>query len=246
VNEGGAFMFLNRFTGQGIRVAVVDTGIHASHPHVGGVERGVGIRDDGTVDGDFVDRLGHGTAVAAAIREKAPNATIVAIKIFWDTLATDARSLVRGIDEACAHGAHVINLSLGTSNPAHRPLLEAAVQRAADNNAIVVAASEDAGITWLPGSLSDVIGVRLDWTCERDAYRLIASDGRLEIAASGYPRDIPNVPRERNLKGTSFAVANATGFVVRALEAGGMARGPRVSATLEILGRGLHTPLAST
>jgi subtilisin family serine protease len=239
-------MYLNRFTGHGVRVAVVDTGIHASHPHVGGVEHGVGIRDDGTIDGDFVDRLGHGTAVAAAIREKAPNAKIVAIKIFWDTLATDARSLVRGIDEACAHGAHVINLSLGTSNPAHRPLLEAAVQRAADNNAIVVAASEDAGITWLPGSLSDVIGVRLDWTCERDAYRLIAGDGRVEIAASGYPRDIPNVSRERNVNGTSFAVANATGFVARALEAGGMAQGPRASAILEILERGLHTPIAST
>ena len=37
--------------------------------------------------------------------------------------------------------------------------------------------------------------------------------------ASGYPRDIPNVPRERNLKGISFAVANASGFVARAMEA---------------------------
>ena len=33
------------------------------------------------------------------------------------------------------------------------------------------------------------------------------------------PRDIPGVPRERNLKGVSFAVANATGFIARALEA---------------------------
>jgi subtilisin family serine protease len=239
-------MHLNRFTGQGVRVAVVDTGIHASHPHVGGIEQGVGIRDDGTVDGDFVDRLGHGTAVAAAIREKAPNAKIVAIKIFWDTLATDARSLVRGIDEACARGAHVINLSLGTANPAHRSLLEAAVQRAGDNNVIIVAASEDAGVTWLPGCLSDVIGVRLDWACERDAYRLIATNGRAEIAASGYPRDIPNVPRERNVKGTSFAVANATGFVVRALEAGGIAQGARASTVLDILERGLDAPIAPT
>jgi hypothetical protein len=115
-----------------------------------------------------------------------------------------------------------------------------------DNHTIVVAASEDAGVTWLPGCLSDVIGVRLDWTCDRDAYRLVVNNGRVEIAASGFPREIPNVPRERNLNGTSFAVANATGFVVRALEAGGMAHGPRASAILAILGRGLHKHVAST
>ena len=31
------------------------------------------------------------------------------------------------------------------------------------------------------------------------------------FAASGYPRPIPGVPREKNLKGISFAVANVTG-----------------------------------
>jgi hypothetical protein len=34
--------------------------------------------------------------------------------------------------------------------------------------------------------------------------------------ASPYPRDIPGVPRERNLNGVSFAVANMSGFVARA------------------------------
>ena len=37
--------------------------------------------------------------------------------------------------------------------------------------------------------------------------------------ASGYPRSLPGVPRERNLHGISFAVANMTGFVARACEA---------------------------
>ena len=35
--------------------------------------------------------------------------------------------------------------------------------------------------------------------------------------ASAYPRSIPGVPVERNLHGASFAVANMTGFVARAL-----------------------------
>jgi hypothetical protein len=35
----------------------------------------------------------------------------------------------------------------------------------------------------------------------------------LAMRASGYPRPIPGVPAERNLKGLSFAVANATGLL---------------------------------
>jgi hypothetical protein len=225
-------MYLTEYSGRGVRVAVVDSGVHASHPHVGGVEQGVAIRDDGSLDDDFVDRLGHGTAVTAAIREKAPNAALVAVKVFWQTLATDATSLVRGIDEAVARGAHVINLSLGTSNQDHRHRLEAAVDRAIERGVVVVAAHEE-GIRWLPGSLDGVIAVQLDWDCDRHAYRLMTRSGRSLIAASGFPRDLPNVPRERNLKGISFAVANATGFVARAVEASGHRGKPGVLATLE-------------
>ena len=42
--------------------------------------------------------------------------------------------------------------------------------------------------------------------------------------ASGYPRPIPGVPPERNLKGISFAVANVTGLLCLHLQpAGGLA-----------------------
>jgi subtilisin family serine protease len=226
-------MYLSEFTGRGVRIAVVDSGVFADHPHVGGVVEGVAIGEDGTLDGDFVDRLGHGTAVAAAIREKAPDASIIAIKVFWNSLATSAASLVRGIDEAGARGASVINLSLGTSNAGHRPLLEAAVGRASASGAVIVAAVEDGGVTWLPGSLDGVVAVKLDWDCPRDAYRVVGEQNRRVIAASGYPRDIPNVPRERNLKGISFAVANASGFVARAKEAAGGAGLAKIIGALE-------------
>jgi subtilisin family serine protease len=226
-------MFLNQYTGLGVRVAVIDSGVHAGHPHVGGVEQGVAVRDDGSLDEDYVDWLGHGTAVTAAIREKAHDATIVAIKVFWRTLATDATSLVRGIDEASSRRATLINLSLGTSNAAHRPALEKAVARAAANGAVIVAAIEQ-GIEWLPGALDGVIPVSLDWQCPREEYRLTALNGRRAIAASGYPRDIPNVPRERNLKGISFAVANASGFVARAIQATPDGTLARIWKTLEL------------
>ena len=212
-------MYLTEFTGKGVLVAVIDSGVHARHPHVGGVSGGVAIRDDGTLADEYVDHLGHGTAVTAAIREKAPDADILAVKVFWRSLATDIGTLVRAIDEAAERGAVVINLSLGTSDVQHRERLAAAVSRARARGAIVVAAYDDGGVRWLPGCLGDVVGVRADWACGRDAYGVMTVDNRPVITASAYPRDIPGVPRERNVNGVSFAVANAAGFVARALEA---------------------------
>ncbi len=212
-------MYLDQFTGKGVRIAVIDSGVHATHPHVGGVSVGLAIREDGSIGDDYVDRIGHGTAVTAAIKEKAPDADFIVIKVFERTLATAVALLVRAIDEAARHGAHVINLSLGTAEIQHRDELGAAVARASDHGALIVSALEDEGVQWLPGSLEGVVPVQVDWACDREAYRVVHADGRAIIAASGYPRDIPGVPRERNLKGISFAVANASGFVVRAVEA---------------------------
>ena len=232
-------MYLAEYTGKGVRIAVIDSGVYAAHPHVQGVAGGVAIREDGTLLEDYVDRLGHGTAVAAAIREKAPNAEILAIKVFWRALSTDIATLVRAIDEAAERGASVINLSLGTATMQYREFLEAAVARALARGAIIVAANDDGGVRWLPGCLEDVIAVRADWACERDAYGIEFVEDRPMLSTSPYPRDIPGVSRERNVNGVSFAVANATGFVARALEATRQGPGPHLAniaklfATLE-------------
>jgi len=212
-------VYLGEFSGRGVRIAVIDSGVHTAHPHIGGVSGGIAIGEDGRLGDDFVDRLGHGTAVAAAIHEKAPQAEIVALKVFWRTLSTDIITLVRAIDLAAERGAALINLSLGTGELRHRDVLQRAVERARSRGAIVVSAAENDGVEWLPGSLPAVLPVRLDWTCDRFAYRLVEYRGRRAIAASGYPREIPGVSPGRNLKGISFAVANATGFAARALEA---------------------------
>ena len=212
-------MYLGEFTGKGVRIAVVDSGVYAAHPHVGGVAGGLAVRHDGSVDDDYIDELGHGTAVTAAIREKAPAAEIIAIKVFERSLKTDIATLVRGIDEAAARGAELINLSLGTSKSEHRALLEDAVARARANGALIVAANDDGGVRWLPGCLENVVAVRADWTCDRQTYAVGFVEDRLMLSTSAYPREIPGVPRERNLNGVSFAVANATGFVARAIEA---------------------------
>ena len=200
-----------------VRVAVVDSGVYADHPHVQGIARGVSLVE-GADPVDFVDRNGHGTAVTAAIREKAPAAEIIAIKIFDRTLAASAHGLARAIERAADEGADLINLSLGTTNPAHAELLQATVTRARVHGALVVSAGEQAGVPSLPGSLRGVVAVSVDWDIDRDEVAVeAASADAIRLRASGYPRPIPGVSRERNLKGISFAVANATGVIARAL-----------------------------
>ena len=196
------------------RVAVIDSGVHAAHPHVNGVAGGIAILPDGSDDPDFTDRLGHGTAVAAAIREKAPEAEIFAVKIFHQSLATQIESLVRAIEWSVRNKMDLINLSLGTSNPAHEQVLQYARLYAMMHDCRIVAADEQDGTRWLPGALDGVIPVQLDWDCPRDEYRSYHTErGRRIFRASGYPRPIPGVPPDRNLKGLSFAVANMTGFI---------------------------------
>jgi subtilisin family serine protease len=198
-----------------VRVAVVDSGIHPGHPHVGGIGGGVGFTSPDGPDGDYLDRLGHGTAVAAAIREKAPDADLYAVKIFDRTLSTSIDRLIAAIGWAIDSGIHIINLSLGTSRREHQAALTALVARAAAAGSLIVAAAEDDGVEWLPGALPGVVGVGLDWNCPRDEYRVEHRAGRPVFFASGYPRSIPGVPPSRNLNGVSFAVANMSGFLSR-------------------------------
>lgn len=208
-------------TGRGVRVAIIDSGVHADHPHVGGVAGGVAIDGHGHHDHDYVDRLGHGTAITAAIREKAPDAELFVVKVFDRALSTNIASLVGGIDWAVASGVHLVNLSLGTSREAHEGALVDAVARATARGAVIVAARTDGGVRWLPGSVPGVLPVEVDWTLPRDRYRAETIDGATVFLASGFAREIPGVPPERNLHGVSFAVANMTGFAARALEGTG-------------------------
>jgi subtilisin family serine protease len=78
-----------------VSVAIVDSGVSVPHPHLPSVAGGVTIDLRGEEHEDYADRLGHGTAVAAAIHEKAPSAEIYAVRVFEENLATSVPTLVR-------------------------------------------------------------------------------------------------------------------------------------------------------
>jgi len=199
-----------------LRVGVIDSGIHGAHPHIQRDVTGVTILPDGREDPGCLDRLGHGTAVAAAILEKAPEVELFAIKIFHQRLATQIDTLVRGIEWAVENEMDLINLSLGTANPEHRSVLESMVERVARGGASLISAYGDGGVQWLPGCLPGAVGVELDWECPRDQYRTsTTAEGRTIYRTSGYPRPIQGLDPERNLKGISFAVANITGLLAK-------------------------------
>jgi hypothetical protein len=187
-----------------MKIAIIDSGIHPGHPHVGEIAGSVEITLAGE-GGDATDRLGHGTAVAGAIREKVGDAELYAVKVFDRRLTTNVGVILRALEWCRDHRMDLVNLSLGTENPAHRD----GFRRVIGVDLLVVSAANV-----LPGSLPEVIGVAADPDCPRDAFRYRAG----VFHASPYPRPIPGVPVVRNLQGTSFAVANMTGLVAHALK----------------------------
>jgi subtilisin family serine protease len=214
---GGASESFAARTGKGVRVAVIDSGVHAAHPHIAGVAGGITIGDE-IDERNYTDIIGHGTAVMAAIKEKAPDAEYFAVRVFYTSLRTTVDLLLRAIEWSIDNRMDVINLSLGTTNPAHRERFVPVIARALEKGLVLVSARDADGTPALPGSLAGVLGVELDWDCPRELYYAKPAAEGLTLVASGYPRSLPGVPRTRNLHGISFAVANATGFVLRACE----------------------------
>ena len=204
-----------QWTGKGVRVAVIDSGVNANHPHVNGVTGGTAIGCEGD---SYLDILGHGTAVLAAIKEKAPEAEFYAVKVYYRSLRTNLECLAAAFRWSIDHKMDVINLSLGTTNTAYHAQMTSLIQLAEDAGTALVAAVETESLPAFPGSLPGVIGVGVDWDCPRDAFYFEASHPTPRWLASGYPRTLPGVHPLRNLYGVSFAVANMSGFVARACQ----------------------------
>lgn len=184
----------------GLKIAIVDSGISPGHPHVGEISGGISIA--GTPD--LFDRLGHGTAVAAAIRQWAPQASLYMVKVFDRRLSATIDALIQALEWCREERMDLVNLSLGTANRNHRDRF---LPFAAGAQPLIFSPTGT-----LPGSLPGIVGVDADRDCPRDTYRYASG----AFYASPFPRPIPGVPVERNLQGVSFAVANLTGLAAAA------------------------------
>jgi subtilisin family serine protease len=142
--------------GAGAVVAVVDSGVLASHADLAG--RLLGGRDFVGGDATPNDENGHGThatgiVVANArngvgVSSVAPGATVLPLRVLGADGSGTVDDVVAGIDYASTHGADVINLSLGEDVPIGGTSSEfsEAIDRALDRGVIVVAASGNNGL----------------------------------------------------------------------------------------------------
>ena len=153
--------------------------------------------------GEYLDQLGHGTAVAGAILSHAPDSRLYIAKVFEKALHARVETILRAL-EWCVNenGTQLVDLSLG----AHHPAFANALGRWVERTNLICAAG-------FPETVPEgVILVTEDASLPRDGWIRL---GERSFAASGYPRPIPGRAERDNLSGVSFAVANFTGLAAR-------------------------------
>jgi minor extracellular serine protease Vpr len=138
--------------GEGVTIAVIDTGVDFNHPDL------LGWGPDGKVVGghNFIqegelpmDNNGHGTQVAGVIAADgqvkgiAPKAKILAYKVSEDGDAVSSDLIIKAIERAIEDGANIINISLGVNKTNIE--IDEAVTKALEKEIFVVTAAGNDG-----------------------------------------------------------------------------------------------------
>ena len=203
-------------------MAVVDSGIDATHPAVGDVAASVDVRadpsaPDGVVltEGPHEDRYGHGTACAGIIRSLAPDAELVSVRVLGTDLRGSATCFAAGIDWCIRNDVRVVNLSLSTSNESYLETFWELVDRATFGRVALVSAMNNERKPSIPSELAGVFSVACGpgddleaiWCNPRGPAEWGAAGIELPVAWSGGGSIVAS--------GNSFAAAVVTGHLAR-------------------------------
>jgi type VII secretion-associated serine protease mycosin len=246
LNVAGAWAYA---TGEGVTVAVIDSGVDAGHVDLAGqVLKGV---DMVSYPGDArTDLVGHGTTVAALIAGRgdddagvvgiAPKAKILPVRVLdQQNRYDDALIVAKAVRWAVDNGAQVINLSLGGNGSS--AALAAALDYAFAKDVVVVACTGNAGASgsadvWYPAREPGVIAVT---GMERDGDVLWPGSisGRQTVVAAPATQLVGARPSDAywRVQGTSFAapMVSGTAALIRS-------RWPAMSAA-EVINRIIRT-----
>jgi len=190
-----------------MRIAVIDSGI--SLPNTQVVERAAFRMRDEVPGIEQIpatsDRIGHGSAVAAAILAQAPAATLIDAQIFHDRITASPAAVAAALRWAVGCGARLATLSLGLSTD--RPVLRAAVEEALSHGLLLVAASPARGGPVWPAAYPGVIAVTGDARC---------GPGEVSVLPAAFgtcPRRLDDAP---HVGGASLAVGHLAGLLAAA------------------------------
>ena len=187
-------------TGADVTVAVLDTGVDASHPVLTG--RLVGgydyVDDDDDPDdatyGTDTDRngipdegAGHGTFVSGLVTMIAPEARVMPMRVLDSDGIGTVFSVAEAVYDAIDAGAQVINLSLGTAEKLDSEVLKKALEWAHKRQVVVVAAAGNDG--WkqkqYPAASPDVLAVTATTADDSALSTYSNAGGWVDVAAVG-------------------------------------------------------------
>lgn len=209
-------------TGQGVRVAVVDSGIDTTHPAIGKPVAGyvaVSEGPDGIVfdTAPHTDVFGHGTACAGIIRSLAPDCELYSVRVLGPTLGGGGPVFAAGLRWAIEHGMHVCNLSLGTPKKEFFGILHELADLAYFHRIPLVTAANNFPLPSFPSVYASVISVASNE--EQDPYRYYYNPNPpVEFGAPGIDVRVAWLNGGwLTSTGNSFAAPHITGLVARLL-----------------------------
>lgn len=211
-------------TGRGVSVAIIDSGVDASHPDLAGkVAASVEARPEGkrvvfetSASGDSA---GHGTACAGIIAGIAPDAELYSIRVLGAGGLGDGQSFLAGLEYAISNRFRVINLSLGTTKPQFFAPLHDLLDRAYQAGCVVVAAANNLPQPSFPSVFSSSL-ISVSKSSGTDPLGFAFRFGEvIEMTAPGVNiRTAWPGGGHKSLTGNSFACPHIAGLVALLLE----------------------------
>ena len=187
-----------------VKVAIIDTGIGHGLGMDVAARVAVRLNEDGMVQfstGNEVDPLGHGSAVARLVVDRAPRCSLLSAEVFYAALPTAANVVAEAITWCVEQGARIINLSLGLRED--RNTLRESCLTAIAKDVLLVAAHPARGPATYPANYPGVLAVNGDIRCGQGDCSCIVKDHL--FGASPLP------PEGFSGGGASYAAARMTG-----------------------------------
>ena len=201
---------LDGATGKGVRVCILDSGVEATHPLVGGLESAVvismGDDDEVIADEDTEgDVSGHGTACAGIVRRLAPEASISSVRVLGSNFKGSGAVLLGGLRYAIEQGFDVINMSLSTTKKPFASVLHELADSAYFRRTVLVASAHNMPVESYPWRFSSVISVGSHEEADPLAFFYNPSPP-VEFFGRGVNVEVPWAGgRTLNVSGNSFA-----------------------------------------